>query len=170
PDGETVAFAERLGGRGFEVFTMPLSGNLSPKKFSRLPENEERARFSPDGKAVAFLSNESGRGEAYVAPFGTDAERTRVSVDGAAFLCWSRDGKELLYLGADRQLMAAPVRTAPSLEVGRAVALFRLPQGNDWRGFDVMPDGRILAIVEETSGSAQPATIAIHWTGEVPRN
>ncbi len=170
PDGQTIIFSERETGHGFELFTMPLSRRVPPRKFSPRAENAQRARFSPDGKAIAFVSYEAGRPEAYVAPFGIDAERTRVSVEGAESLCWSRDGRELLYLGSDRQLMAAPVRTTPTIEVGQPVALFRIPGNEEWREFDVTPDGRILAIIEESAGNAQPATVAIHWTAEVPKH
>ncbi len=170
PDGRTAVFAERPPGGSFELFTLPLSGSGLPEKFGQPAFNSARARFSPDGRAVAFISEESGRHEAFVAPFGTAAERIRVSPEGAWSLCWSRDGKEIVYVGGDRQVIAVPVRTTPSIEVGRPVTLFRMASGNDWKDFDLAPDGRILAIVQEVSGNEQPATVAIHWTGEVQKN
>ncbi|MFN2634463.1 MAG: protein kinase [Thermoanaerobaculia bacterium] len=171
PDGRTVAIAVRPAGGAFEVFTVPLSGGVPAVKLTR-PSivRSERLRFSPDGKAMAYLSTESGREEAYVAPFGRPGERIGLSPDGAQTLCWSRDGREVVYLASDRKLVAVPVRTTPPLEVGRPTTLFRLPEGRDWKDFDLAPDGRILAIVNEVSGDAQPLTVAVNWPAEVRKN
>ncbi|MEP6767485.1 MAG: hypothetical protein ABJC61_02360 [Acidobacteriota bacterium] len=167
PDGRTLVFAERQAGRGFELFTLPVSGGSPPAKMPRTV-NSERFRFSPDGNAVAFLSEESGRPEAYVAPI-SQGESTRVSAEGASLLSWSRDGKELVYVALDGKVASVSVKTTPSLEVGRSVPLFRVPEAKSWRNFDVAPEGRLLAIVNEVSGSLQPATVAIHWTPEAEK-
>ena len=125
--------------------------------------------FSPDGRAVAFLSSESGRQEAYVAPFGSPGEKVRVSTDGANLLRFSRDGTELFYLSPDGRLIAVQIRTVPSVEPGEPRTLFRLAPGPGWQNFDVAPDGRFLAVVSEVSGSAQPATVVVNWTAEAPK-
>ncbi|MDQ2979600.1 MAG: protein kinase [Acidobacteriota bacterium] len=170
PDGRTLVFSEHTLGGAFELFTLSLSGGSPPQRVPQAGRDTEIARFSPDGRALAVLSEESGRREAYVAPFGSPGERIRVSAEGAANLRWSRDGKEIVYLDADGRLFAAPIRTTPSLEVGRAVTLFRFPQGKTCKDFDLAPDGRFLAIVEEESGNAQPLTVAVNWTAEVRKN
>ena len=165
PDGRTLVVAERQAGRGFELFTLPVSGGGPPGKMPRIIVNSQRFRFSPDGKAVAFLSEESGRSEAYVAPV-SQGESTRISAEGASLLSWSRDGKELVYMAPDGRVVSVSVKTAPSLEVGRPVTLFRVPAEKSWKHFELAPDGRLLAIVNEVSGNLQPATVALHWTPE----
>jgi hypothetical protein len=130
--------------------------------------NSERLCFSPDGKAVAFLSEESGRSEAYVAPL-SQGESIRVSTGGASLIRWDRDGKGLVYMAPDGVVTAIPTKTTPSLEVGRPVRLFRVPETKSWKDFDIAPDGRLLAIVNEVSGSLQPATVALHWTPETEK-
>jgi eukaryotic-like serine/threonine-protein kinase len=113
--------------------------------------------------------SESGTQQAYVAPFGSPGERIRVSTDGATLLRFSRDGKELFYLSPDGRLFSVPIRTAPSVEPGEPRALFHLASGPGWKDFDVAPDGRFLAVVEEVSGSAQPATVVANWPAEVSK-
>jgi Tol biopolymer transport system component len=167
PDGRLLAFVENVPGAPFDAWTLPLTGGARPAKFSSAPA--ESVRFSPDSRAAAFLSSESGRREAYVAPFDSPGEKIRISTDGATLLRFSRDGKELFYLSPDGRLFSIPIRTAPSVEPGEPRMLFRLAPGPGWRDFDVAPDGRLLAVVEEVSASAQPATVVVNWTAEVSK-
>jgi Tol biopolymer transport system component len=88
-----------------------------------------------------------------------------VSSGGGRFPRWSPDSRELFYLASDGQLMAVPVRTTPSLQVGRPTSLFGLVGGAQrWAGFEVLPDGRFLAIVSEIVASEQPLTVVLNWT------
>jgi len=167
PDGRVLAFNERAAGGSFEAWTVPLEGGSKPARFPSAAVPAQGVRFSPDGRTVAFLSNESGRREAYVTPFGSPLEKVRVSTDGADLLRFGRDGKELFYLSPDGRLVAVPFRTAPSVEPGEPRTLFRLAAGTGWRDFDVSPDGRFLAVVREVSGNAQPSTVVVNWTSEL---
>jgi hypothetical protein len=126
-------------------------------------------RFSPDGQAVAVLSAESGRTEAYVARAEAPADKIRVSSGGAAQLRFSKDGKELYYLSEDGHLMSVPIRSSSSLELGRETPLFAIDPSKPWYGFDVASDGRFLASVEEVSGGTQPATMVVNWLPDVKR-
>ena len=72
-------------------------------------------------------------------------------------------------MALDGQVASVSVKTTPSLEVGRSVPLFRVPEAKSWKNFDLAPDGRLLAIVNEVSGSLQPATVAIRWTPEAEK-
>ena len=179
-DGRVLAFDERIAGGHFEAWTLPLAGDVAASRVegvSPAPPADARAsrypwtgpppasvRFSPDGRVVALLSAESGRPEAYVAPAGSPGERIRVSANGAAQIRFGRDGGELYYLSFDDQLMAVPIRSSPSVEPGEPHALFRIDPSKGWGSFDVSDDGRFLAIVEEVSGPAQPATVVAHWS------
>ncbi len=168
PDGRLLAFAESVPGAPFDAWTVPLTGGTRPARFSASAPADS-VRFSPDGRAAAFLLSESGRREAYVSPFGSPGEKIRVSTDGATLLRFSRDGKELFYLSPDGRFFSVPIRTAPSVEPGEPRVLFRLAPGPGWKDFDVAPDGRFLAMVEDVSSSAQPATVVVNWTAELPK-
>jgi len=78
-------------------------------------------------------------------------------------LGWSRDGREVYFMSQDRRFFAAPVAASPSLRVGTAVPLFDLP-ALGWSAFDVAPDGRFLAVVQEVSDTTEPLTVALNWT------
>jgi Tol biopolymer transport system component len=171
-DGRLLAFAERKPGAGFELFTLPLSGNGRPAKFAYPATQSESVAFSPDGSAVAFTSLETGRSEAYVAPLESAGERTRVSADGAAAVRWSRDGREIFFVTPGGVFVSVPVRTRPALEVGRPGVLFQISEklarpggaSHAWQGFDVSPDGqRFLAIVPEVIAEEQPLTVVTNW-------
>ena len=127
------------------------------------PFNEQDLRFSPDGRYYSFISLESGRQEVYVSAVAGGA-KTAVSNGGARRARWSRDGRELFYLSADRRLVAVPLRTVPSLELGTPVTLFALGS-RTWVDFDVSPDGkRFLAIVPEIVADEQPLTAILNWS------
>ena len=166
PDGRVLAFDEQRAGAPFEARTVALERDARPTPFLAAAGSVESLRFSRDGRVVAYLSSESGRSEAYVAPFGSPGEKVRVSRDGARVIRFSPDGSELFYLSPDGQFFASPIRTIPSIEPGEPRALFHLARGAEWQDFDVSPDGRFLAVVREVSGNAQPATVVVNWTAD----
>ncbi|HYN03509.1 MAG TPA: protein kinase, partial [Vicinamibacteria bacterium] len=169
PDGRTVVFDERTGRGDIDVVALPLSGERTPSPVLKSPFYEGQARFSPNGRFLAFVSNESGRNEVYVTSFPRAGSSTRVSTGGAHSPKWGRDGREIFYLSANRELVAVPVRTAPSLELGTPVTLFTLI-GPAWNAFDVSPDGkRFLAVVPEVVANEQPLTVVLNWTAEIVR-
>lgn len=114
PDGKVLLYA-KIGERtGVDLYTLPLSVSPSsstaqPTAFLQTPFTEESARFSPDGKWVAYRSNESGRSEVYIAPFPGPGGKRQVSISGGTAPRWRRDGKEIFYVTGDGQLMAAEV-------------------------------------------------------------
>ena len=174
PDGRTLVYFERTEKGSFEMLQLPLEGGAMP---SRLLEGTflggflgTAARFSPDGRFLAFISGESGQPEAYVMPFPGPGEKTRVSARGANVVRWSRDGRELLYLSSDRHLMAVPVRTFPSLQLGVPNPLFELKGRAGWLAFDVSTDGtRFLAIVPESVADERPLSIVVNWPSDVEK-
>ena len=168
PDGKTLVYAERTD--FFHLWTMPLSGTGKPTPFLQGPFEKNQVRFSPDGRYISLIADESGRSEAYVTAFPGPGERIRVSTGGAQSPRWSRDGRELFYLSGDRRLMSVAVRTAPSLELGAPQALFDVPGKWSWSTFDVSPDGkRFLAVVPEVVANELPLSVVANWTAEVEK-
>jgi Tol biopolymer transport system component len=171
-DGRTLAYAERQPGAGFELYTLPLAGDRRPARFPYAAVQSESLAFSPDGTAAAFSSLESGRPEVYVAPLDSTGERIRVSTEGGTAVRWSREGKEIFYLTPGGSFVSVPVRTRPTLQVGRPTTLFTAsdrmgrPGGasHSWQSFDVTPDGqRFLAIVPDVIADEQPVTVVLNW-------
>jgi Tol biopolymer transport system component len=164
PDGRSLAFTERTEKDSFDVFLLPLSGERKKSPLLHSPFSEADLRFSPDGRFVAFDSDESGRSEVYVAPFPGAAERTRVSNGGGGLPRWSRSGRELFYLSADGHVVDVPVRTTPALEVGRPIPLFAIGGHGFWSEFEVSSDGRrFLAVVPTVIAEEQPLTVLVNW-------
>ncbi len=154
---------------GFGIWLLPLSPGATPSPVVVSRYQAEIGRLSPDGQFVAFLSSESGTGEAaYVQPLGMAAEKVRVSPGTAMHLRWGRDGKEIFYATPDGHLVAVPIQTSPVLRVGTPATLFALP-AKGWRAFDVAPDGRFLAAVPTVSYATEPVAVVVSGTGALPR-
>ena len=138
--------------------------------------DEVQGQFSPDGRWVAYASNESGRYEIYIRPFPGPGGKWQVSTGGGIYPRWRRDGKELFYVAPDNRMMAAPIQVAAdgrTLSPGAPVALFasRLTTGNTGIGgfasraqYAVAPDGRFLLNVSADDAAASPITIVQNWT------
>jgi Tol biopolymer transport system component len=169
PDGRTLVHVERAAGGNFDIWTLPLPGPGRPAALLQSPFDKKEVRFSPDGRFLAFISNESGQPEAYVMPYPGPGERIRLSSGGARLLQWGRDGKELFFLSADKRLMSLPIRTSPSLQTGTPVQLFKV-EGQPWLNFQLSTDGKkFLAVVPQTSAAEQPWTVVVNWTSGVGR-
>jgi Tol biopolymer transport system component len=173
PDGQTLLFLERTARGTLQIFMLPLAGPATPSALFGSRFNEQDPRWSPDGRAMAFSSDESGRLEVYVAPFPPTGGKVPVSSgvarggDSLGGARWSHDGRELYYVSAEGRLMAVPVRTTPMLEVGTPVPLFTL-QGRAWSDFAVTADGkRFLAVVPQGFAGEQPLTVILNWTAEI---
>ncbi|HEV2021970.1 MAG TPA: protein kinase, partial [Terriglobales bacterium] len=132
----------------------------------RTPAQEDQARFSPDGRWIAYVSNESGRDEVYVTPFPNVGPKWQVSSEGGDIPQWSRDGRELFFLRPDNTVMAAPIAEKDSsVEVGTVKSLFKLnsPAGI-FGAFVVSPDdSRFLATSSAGGESGAPLTLVVNW-------
>ncbi len=119
-----LAFAQWTGERGTDIWVVPLTGERKPRRLVGTPAAEFGPEFSPDGKWIAYVSNESGTRDVYVVPFPGPGEKRRVTTGGGAAVAWSRDGRELYYQSEDR-LMAIPVLDATEMRLGEPQMLFK---------------------------------------------
>jgi len=161
-DGRLILF--RAGG---DVFVLPLSGERKPMPYLQTQFNEGDSQFSPDGRWVAYASNESGRFEVYVAPFRGPGGKWQVSTTGGSEPRWRRDGTEVFYLDPDDKLMVAAVNGRGStFEVGAVRPLFETRAGAVARfRYSVSADGQrfLVNTFPEQSASA-PITVVLNWT------
>ena len=139
---------------------------------ARGPREPTRARFSPNGRWLAYSSNESGRSEVYVRPFPGLGGTSQVSTEGGAEPVWSRDGRELFYRGSDG-VMAVPVSTqAAAFAAGLPRRLFAdhfEPTGTGTGGYDVSLDGRRFLMISPAEPELPVAQInlVLGWFDEV---
>jgi eukaryotic-like serine/threonine-protein kinase len=137
---------------------------------------ETEGQFSPDGKWVAFVSNETGRPEVFVQSFPEGRERSQVSTAGGAQVRWARDGKEIFYIAPDGQMTAVSITVGrgPAPELSPPVALFEthLATGTNVIGnkaqYAVSRDGRFLLNSAIESSSA-PIVVSVNWMRELRR-
>jgi serine/threonine protein kinase/Tol biopolymer transport system component len=170
PDGKTLAFEQRTPLGNYDILTLSLEAPGAPSVLLDSRFDEIQLRFSPDGRAVAFVLNESGPYEVYVAPFPAMTPKLRVSAGGGRSPRWNPAGRELFYLANDGHLAAVRIRTTPVLELGSSATLFAVTERASWGDFAVSPDGqRFLSISYESRGSEQPITVVLNWPAETTR-
>jgi Tol biopolymer transport system component len=173
-DGRFLIYDEHHPTRMQDLYVVSLAAaggaDRKPIPFLVTNADETFAQFSPDGKWVAYSSDESGQREVYVQGF----DPTRVPAKGAGKWLisaggdkprWRRDGKELYYLALDGKMMAVPIKTTSVFEPGLPVALFTTPRTYGWAPYDVSPDGRFLVntLSATAASNASPVTVVLNW-------
>jgi hypothetical protein len=172
PDGRLVVY-DTGGGAGAEaasdLWVAPLDGDRKPIPFLVRPFTDNQAQVSPDGRFIAYSSNESGTQEVYVMDFPKPTGKWKVSTEGGAEPQWRRDGRELFYLGGrPRKLMAVDVRAVgATFQAGVPRALFEAnldPRTNVRNRYVVSPDGqRFLIIAPAEQAAPTPLTVVLNW-------
>lgn len=157
--------------RGSNVSVLPLFGDRKPFPFAATPFTEGSAVFSPDGRWIAYASNEGGQTDVYVQPFPRPGARSQVSRDGGSHPVWRADGRELFYLAADGTMMTVAVGSGHSFDAGRPRALF---SPNVWRltanqVYAVTKNGRrfLVNTTSQKSSSLVPLTVVLNWTAAI---
>jgi Tol biopolymer transport system component len=170
PDGRFLLYLQIDPKTGYDLWVLPLFGERKPFPFVNSSFDEADGQFSPDGRWVVYMSNESGRYEVYVQPFPGPGGKWQVSTGGGIEPRWRRDGKELFYIAPDGKLMAAPIQSAgQTLEAGTPAALFqtRIVGGglaNGKQQYAVAPDGqRFLINITVDESTTSPITIVTNW-------
>ena len=167
PDGRTLLFNH--DGRIMLVPYPPTAG-ITARPLHDARGSEQNALISPDGKLVAYSSNESGQWEIYVEQFPDRGRRARVSVSGGRVARWTQDGRELMFWNAlpsgTRSVMAAAVRSTPALDVGTPVELVR---GTDSLALDASRDGARLLVLTGAEGATSTFITITDWFEELRR-
>ena len=168
-DGRLLLYFAPDPKTGTDLWMLPRDTRI-PKVFLATAANEMWGQFSPDGRWVAYQSNETGRFEIYVRSFPAKGVAIPISTAGGVYARWSRDGSELYYVAPDATMMAVPMRrTQTTLSADSPVALFktrRVGGGVNVIGYghqyDVAPDGRFLMNVELDS-NPRPINLVMNW-------
>ena len=169
-DGKFILFQKpnAKGIRDLWIAPQKATGGADGEPFAYLESafDKQNAVFSPDGHWIAYVSNESGRDEVYVQPFPLTSEKKQLSTGGGIDPAWPKDGSELLYLAADRKLMAVPVRTtATTIVPDTAKTLFPLSGNQVRRNFAVSADGRRFLVGKPVGDgiASPPITVVLDW-------
>jgi Tol biopolymer transport system component len=174
PDGRVIAGTSTPNsatGSGFDIILLQ-PGNNESQRFLQTPFNEGAPSFSPDGRWLAYASDESGRYEVYVNAYPGPGGKYQISTEGGTEPLWNRNGPELFYRSGDR-MMAVDITTQPAFSAGRARVLFQgLYQTNPTMNanYDVSPDGqRFLMLKPASAQEAAPTqiNIVLNWFEEL---
>jgi Tol biopolymer transport system component len=175
PDNRYVLYRTFDFSNAFDIWALPVGGG-SPFPVVQSAADERNAQFSPDGRWIAYQSNQSGRFEIWVqsfSPAGQPASgRWQVSTGGGSHARWSADGRELFFVDMDGRLMGVPIRSTAdgqAIERDEPRPLFSIVgltfafQGTVLPPYAVSRDGRFLIAATSTHASATPLTLILNW-------
>jgi Tol biopolymer transport system component len=179
PDGKMLAFGQDLyreaNETGTDIWMLPLDGNREPFPFVQTQAYEIHPVFSPDGRWVAYASNESGRLEVYMRPFPGPGGAIQVSTEGGCGPVWSPDGKEIFYRSWSGTKMSVRTFEAdPTPQVGEPKVLFerQFLGGNQYgRQYDLSPDGQKFLMIQLAEPPPPPKqlNVILNWFDELNR-
>ena len=161
-DGKSIIMIN-VGGRVFSQ--LPLSSERRPVLLLKSQFAKDEPHVSPDGRWIAYDSDESGQWEVYVAAFPGFTEKRQVSNNGGGQMLWRKDGKELFYLALDGKLMAVDVKAGATIETGVPKVLFQTPitvRPTDGQ-FCVTGDGRRFLFGEPVGEAGKAITVVLNW-------
>jgi eukaryotic-like serine/threonine-protein kinase len=174
PDGKRMVLRNLTGGGGEDIVMLSMDGERRLEPLIHTPFRERNAEISPDGRWIAYQSNESGGDQVYVRPFpAVDSGRWQVSTTGGQRPFWARNGRELFYTANDGNLMSAPIQPGAAFNFGNAERLFDTSPYNGLgligRTVDVSPDGKRFLMVKSVKQEETVAQInvVLNWFTEL---
>jgi serine/threonine protein kinase len=169
-DGRYIVFSRLKATSGVDTWVLQTSPEKKATPFVESPFDKIHGRVSPDGRWMAYATNDTGIYQIVVQSFpDPTGGKWQVTAQGGVEPKWRHDGRELYYLALDGKLMAVPVRGGPTFEVGTPIPLFETPLtvtrpiASRDRRYDVAADGRFL-IVAPIQSAAAPVTVVVNWT------
>ncbi|HET7218360.1 MAG TPA: protein kinase [Vicinamibacterales bacterium] len=166
-DGANLAFDERKPSAERDIWVLPKDGSPSP--FLVTPFDEFAPAFSPDGKWLAYVSDESGRAEVYVQPFPGPGPKWPISTEGGTDPAWSSDGRELYFRRAGA-LFSVTVTPGTEFRSSRPVAVFdaRYETIDGARNYDVVPrKSEFVAIRNEGTAEREQFNVVLNWLADL---
>jgi serine/threonine protein kinase/Tol biopolymer transport system component len=171
PDGQQLAITERNPTTGYDIWVKRI-GDHQAQPFLRTPSNEFAAQFSPDGRWLAYVSDETGRNEIYVQPYPGTGGKWQLSTDGGTEAVWNRNGRELFYRRGNA-MMAVEIATHPGFVAGSPRKLVEGPYRPTRLGlpnYDVSADGQRFLMVkpsEEAQAAPTQINVVLNWSEEL---
>ena len=170
PKGDLVAFVRRAPGTGLDLWVQTVHRAQTEQPFLRTRFTEGGPKFSPDGRWIAYGSDESGQYEVYVRPYPPGPGEWQVSTQGGEHVIWSRDGKELFYRNGNKWMVVV-VHLKPEFTPEAPRLLFEGPYVMvGGQSYDVTPDGQRFLVLEPAEQEAAQVThlnVVLNWFEEV---
>ena len=168
PDGRLLVYTTDSPETGLDLWLVPLGGEAKPPQpLYQTKFNESDGDLSPDGRWIAYVSDESGRDEVYVRTFPQPDGRWQVSTAGGHRPRWRRDGRELFFVAPNGVLQSVPLQMSSSFQIGMPQSLFRMPDTED---YDVFPDGQGFLTKAHAGGpDREGLQVILNWSAELRR-
>jgi Tol biopolymer transport system component len=179
PDAGTLIVNALSDDEDYDIWAIRLSGDAPATPLVRTPHNDTGGRVSPDGRWIAYVSDDSGTPEVFVQRFREGTDRRQISVKGGTEPIWRRDGRELFYLSADGHLMAVGVEpsakgfsdsgSTPLFEARPTRGRYETLSPNNQTSYAVTPDGeRFLFNVPLEDRAGLPVMVVLNWAANQP--
>ncbi len=170
-DGSAVAYRDGFddGGKRRDIHVLRSASDKTPRPIVATNANEFTPKLSPDGRFLAYTSDESGRDEVYVRPFPSGTGRWQISSEGGFVPLWRRDGRELFYIDNDSILIAVPVLEDSAFATGPHKELFSTHglYGDGYTTpYDITPDGERFLMIKQLDAEM---VMVVNWLEEVRR-
>ena len=172
-DGRYIAFDQQdsKGKTKYDLWVVPLFGDHKPFPYLQTPFNEGTGMFSPDGRWMAYESDQSGNYEVYLSPFPAGGSKWQVSQGGGVQPFWSGDGSKLYYVAPGGKLMEAGIKeNGSAVAIGTPRELFQVQLQDPTEGgqcYAVAPGGKRFLVDEIKQGASPPLTLVSNWTSMV---
>ncbi len=166
-DGRYIMYEQGVG-FNVDLWVLPLAGDRKP--FAYTSGGASRGTFSPDGRWVAYVGQEAGRPEIFVAPFPWTGAKWQISNGGGASPRWSATGKELFYFDLTGVTAVEVDGSGSAFQIGSSKQLFRLPlRGIIAREYSPTKDGQRFIAISPSEGSSQSLTLVQNWQAELKK-
>jgi eukaryotic-like serine/threonine-protein kinase len=162
-DGRFILYGEDEGpSRKERLWVLPMTGDRKPSLYLDESVDLRDARFSPDGRWVAYTANQPSGSQVFIRSFPDPAVKLQVSVDRGVHPAWRDDGRELFFIGGASELMAVELSPGPSLRLGTPTPLFRTGLYNSLLTYDVYRDGQRFVMPAFQAGD-QSVRVILNW-------
>ena len=170
-DGDTVVLLRSTQETSFDILSLSLRDPANVRTLIKTPAYEGGARLSPDGRWLAYVSNESTQNEVYLRPFPSVDRRWTISTQGGSQPVWNRNGKEIFYRNGDK-MMAVDITTTPEVKLSTPRVLFEqryaFGSGITIANYDVTPDGQRFIMVKDENGGGR-LNVVFNWFSDLAR-
>jgi len=170
PDGRTLAFESRERGGTIGIWTIAARGTDPPQPLTETAASDESPRISPDGRWLAYVSDQTGRREVFVAPYPSLDRRWQISIGGGSEPVWGPETTELFYRSGWRVMSVPLAMSGGILDPGQPGLLFEGSYNRSQLGhahYDVSPDGRRFVMVAEDREAFQSLRVVLGWDKEL---
>jgi len=148
-----------------DLWLLSLNPQYDMRPFKQTAAAERQGTLSPDGRWMAYASNESGRSEIYVEPVPGPGGRWQISTDGGEQPRWVRNGREIVYRNGTK-MMSVSVQVQPLFRAGKAIELFdrKFDRGGTVGGYDVTPDGQTFVMTRSEQSKPTEIRVVVGWS------